>query len=56
MVEAEPHQDPGPCVLYIRCGGTDPATLAALAGLVGQFTPSSAPSRRTRSWPTCAPR
>ncbi|MDX2710010.1 hypothetical protein PV350_45585 [Streptomyces sp. PA03-6a] len=39
MVEAEPHQDPGPCVLYIRCGGTDPATLAALAGLVGQFTP-----------------
>ncbi|MEU1538703.1 hypothetical protein ABZ461_11350 [Actinacidiphila glaucinigra] len=39
MVEAEPHQDPGPCVLYIRCGGTDPATLAALAGLVGRFTP-----------------
>lgn len=39
MVEAEPHQGPGPCVLYIRCGGTDPATLAALAGLVGRFTP-----------------
>ncbi|WP_431955134.1 hypothetical protein, partial [Actinacidiphila sp. bgisy167] len=39
MVEAEPHQGPGPCVLYIRCGGAEPATLAALAGLVGQFTP-----------------
>lgn len=41
MVEPERYQDqdPGPCVLYIRCGGTDPATLAALAGLVGQFTP-----------------
>ncbi|MFD3451402.1 hypothetical protein ACFWVC_04405 [Streptomyces sp. NPDC058691] len=41
MVEPERYQDqdPGPCVLYIRCGGTDPATLTALAGLVGQFTP-----------------
>ncbi|MFJ5214272.1 hypothetical protein ACIP98_06130 [Streptomyces sp. NPDC088354] len=41
MVEPERYQnqDPGPCVLYIRCGGTDSATLAALAGLVGQFTP-----------------
>lgn len=39
MGAAEPHQGPGPCVLYIRCDGADPAALAALVGLVGQFTP-----------------
>lgn len=37
----DPHlgPDPGPCVLHIRCGPVDPATHAALAELVAQFTP-----------------
>lgn len=34
-------------VLYIRCGAVDRATYAALAELVGQFTPSWRPPRPT---------